>query len=387
VVQRSQTYKWIIFHPRVAGSNQALAAALHDLVDLTERDDEVEIDGEAFSIRRLFAPLRPNMNYLAPSESEFAPTLGVVLGSVVQVRGDRLFELEELWPRLNLGSQTLGTVHAELRREVQASVDDTVVANALKRACLLARAIVRSGRFSASDELRTRLERFISHCHASLYRRKNFLPLWKTVEEFSGIVERLVATGLVEAVEAAYAEARTRLEGNGDLLESFRHEQDRLIGRLRSPRTQMAGVNGVFTMLLKTMAYRDLLAKHLQTFRGSFFGVPGFWEVAYTGFEPIRTRGSLAVLYRRDEARPLLETSPMVRSLTEVEEQRSRIFVYFFLLEEQTFKHWDTVQVREHREDLVGEFIEQFPAFVQAHLADVVIEDLAAAHSRRPEGT
>jgi HD superfamily phosphohydrolase len=140
VVQRSQSYKWIIFHPRVTGANIALAQAVREFLALTQRDDEIDVAGVSFSVKRLFGPLRPNLNYLAPSESEFAPTLGVVLGSVVQTRGDRLFELEELWPHLNLDSQTLGTMRADLKREIQASVDDSMVHSALKRACLLARA-------------------------------------------------------------------------------------------------------------------------------------------------------------------------------------------------------------------------------------------------------
>ena len=378
LVQRTQSYKWITFHPRVVGANLALVRALERFLDVGEvrtalHDENVSIRGQERPLRDLFGPLRPNLNYLVPGRAELA--LAIRGMPQDDARRDEGTELPAgLVDQMVMEAQDEAMLLDVVREEIQAGVDDASVTESLKRASLVARTLLAESGTAMQPGARSELTRLVTYVRAALFRSKNYIPVWKTVEEFSGIVDSLMEYGLRTVVEDLFEEVLTDPAAAG-AAPWLTAERDVVLSLL--DRDPIAGVNHIVRTLLAEEKPRQLLTTSLSAHRTSFLNHDGFWEVAFAGFSPIRTGNNLTVLFRGEQQRALLETSPLAKALERVEENRTKLFVYFFINYPHEFPHLDPQQAARERENLSKAFIAAFPTFVRTVWPDLLRLQLA----------
>lgn len=358
LIQRTQSYKWVIFHPRVVGSNLALSRAIEQLLALGGDEHTISIRDERKAIGPLFARILPNLNYLRPSSDDVMSVIGQALSSDTDPAAPA---------QLALGDQAQAALTTELRLDLQAGVDDFVVIEMLKRASAVAKALLAQA--VMGEDIRALLTRLITYEQAVITRRKNFLPAWKTVEEFAGAATKM-RESLRSAVNDAFDAVCLDYEGSPDVTIPLREQQSDW--RNLHGLSAVAATNELISALLSKQEFRELLLFDLAAVRDELKDLPGWWDVAYTGFSPVRTRRNLTVLYRGDVAHPLIEHSPLIQALNEVERSRFRLGLFFFLRHPGSFDPWDAGHVRESREQLTGDFIGVFPGFVRNWLAELL---------------
>jgi hypothetical protein len=318
-------------------------------------EEEVRWNGHSLRLDDLFSALRPNLNYLAPGSSDLQLA---VRGRFPSGEAD-----PEVSPtQLALADRAGADLMEEVRLEIQAGVDDGVVIDVIKRALLLSRVLL--DKATVPDKARTALTRFVTYGEAAAFRSRNYVPLWKTVEDFGHYVDELMHAGdLIVALGDAFNEVRTEFASSEALEAALAAQQQRLLTLFENDPT--VAVNHLFRTLLSTENNQRRLAQALKPPHAAGLSRDGFWEVAYTGFDPVRTRGVLTVLYRGAQPVILLKNSPLVQALEKVEENRSRLFIYYFLPWPQTFRPWDAATLLQARRILSAEFIETFPSFVR----------------------
>lgn len=364
LVQRTQAYKWITFHPRVVGGNLALLRALERFLSIREAgasfyDHVVTISDVNRPLRDLFGPLRPNLEYLWPGRQELALAIRGMPDEPGSAGEQGMDIVEQL-----VMDQGDAELLDELRSEIQAGVDDGAVTEALKRASLVARTLLAEPTIAMRPEVRASLTRLVTYVQAALFRSKNYLAIWKTVEEFSGIVDGLMGDigRLPDIVNEIFDEVGrdARLPQGADWLTAELATVQALLAD-----DAVAGVNHVIRTLLSEETARRRLMQQLSAVRSNFLNHAGFWDIAYTGFQPVRTGNNLTVLFRDEQQRALLETSPLAQALERVEDNRSKIFLYFFIEHPHQISDLDPRQVRKEREALATTFIGAFPRFVR----------------------
>lgn len=346
LLQRSQSYKWITFHPRVVGSNRALEQAMAALRKLASDLSETSIGDEATDLSSIFSEAMSPLNYMRPGVQETLAAAGLPL------------EEQEAPGQLAFTEQAQTQLADRLKLELQASVDDATVIRALQQASLCAQGLL--GAATLRPEQQRSLNDFVTLGGAALYRRKNYLPVWKTVEAFSSVSERMQES-LLSAVGEGFDEAR-RLIDDDAVREELAARETQL--RQLLEQRPVVGANHLFQKLLPHARYREQLLQELNTTRASVKGAEGFWDLVLTSFRPLRTRGQLAGLYSQERFISMRESSPLVRALEDVEAHRNKLVVLFFLRHPVDFTAWDAMRTREAREDLAASFIQVFPKFV-----------------------
>lgn len=358
LIQRTQSYKWIIFHPRVVGSNLALARAIEYVFLLIQDTNQVTLGGMERIVGDIFQSILPNLNYLRPSSNDVAAVVGHALAA----------EVDSAAPaQLALGDQAQAGLTAELKLDLQGGVDDFAVIEMLKRGAAVARALLTQG--MVVGETRSLLSRLITYEQAVIDRKKNFLPAWKTVEEFAGAAEKMRGP-LISAVDGAFDEVCEKYKDIDDVVAPLRERQ--ADWRRLHQISAVAATNELIGGLLSKRENRQLLIGYLVAARDELKGSPGWWDLAYTGFSPVRTRRNLTVLYRGDTAYSLIDHSPLIQALNEVERSRFRLGLFFFLGHPGSVEPWEPGHVRESRELLTGDFIEVFPNFVRTLFAELL---------------
>ena len=318
LIQRTQSYRWITFHPRVVGANLALRRAFELLLTLAGDQRSLELAGVGeTSLASLFTPLLPPLNYLLPGSSE----LRSIQASIPGWRSDEAKETEIL------------RKHG-LEKSIQSSVDDPAVLAALEQASLLARVLLAEAH--DSEDVVEPLHRYIAYADSIFARRKNIVSAWKTVDD----LER-IATGepfkskLKETIERVFESTIEELDREDRLGEGRRraleHERDLHQERLREE--PVAELNDIFSALLADGDLnQERLCGLLDHATSSLEGGSGFWDLSFARFRAVEEREEkLSVLFQLHREKGLLQSSPIVRALKDVADARIRLFVFFFL--------------------------------------------------------
>ena len=373
VLQRTQSYKWIIYHTGVVAANLALARAVEQLRQMSTDERRVQLDDTSHSLADLFAPIWPTLNYIRPRISDAERRLRDV------GRGSQSKGAEDPF-QLSLGDQEAATLIDAIGLDLQSCVDDAVVLEAIKNAHLVARLITHRASLDRATHLS--LDRLIAYSAHTLHRTKNCLPAWKTTEEFETTC-RSLGPGLIGAVERAFdeVERETRFTQHRESTIAIRDERERLLRVLNTDAT--VGANLIITLLFASEPRMlDDLIRELDTFRHEIERSPGFWDAAYTGFTAIQQGQHGTVLFDGEQQVPLFDSSALARALDHVEQSRYRLCVFFFA--PGGIPSGADVHRLELREKLVGDFVEVFPSFVERSLPTVLLDSFAPPE--QPEG-
>jgi len=371
LLQRTQAYKWITYHPRVVGANLALAQAMDLFRKLTESQESFGPEENRHTAAEVFAPRWPELNYLLPSERELMRRLETESEGTLLDFGDQL----------QLDEQQLRGLVTDLRHDMQASVDDSTVIEALKAAGILAKALLVSG--EPTQPLRKLLEEFLTFQQHALLRAKNCLPAWKTVDEFDSATE-VMKEKMAKAVEASYDSVLSGPDVSGSDLEVIlKEEQRELVDLIR--KDPAIGVNRVITEIFDgEPRYLEQFGRHLGTIRNELEKTPGLWKVEYTGFTSVEEGDGATVLFDGPAERRLYESSALAQALARVEAARPRLLVFFFTLYPSRVPAGNDTDSKEMRQKLTGDVVDSaLPEFVQMTLPTVVRERFDEASPSR----
>lgn len=367
LLQRTQAYKWITYHPKVVGSNTALSRAMEALLDLTRSEGTFMAVGQRQAAGPVFASVWPNLNYVRPVHADLRRILSMLTSAPRDGEGEAQLSLGE-----QLG-ELLIPLTEKLRVDLQASIDDSVIVESLKSASLVAQVLLDSG--APDADLRDQLSRLLTFQQHALYRLQNCLAAWKTVEEFAKASRRMVAK-LSDAVRAAYDDVirRHEFKDHPAALRGLEGDRDDVLRWLADD--PVIGVNRLVTTLF------DGEPTYLRDFAGMLTiecprlnGAPGHWELAYTGFTSVKQDDEAAVLFDGEEPQKLYESSKLARALGDVEASRFRLCAFFFVTYPGLIQVSEEVDRRELRAMLMGEFMAAFPVFVEQRLPAIVTDE------------
>ena len=132
--------------------------------------------------------------------------------------------------QLALGDPVQADWVSDLVDKLEASVDDGAVLGWLQRTALLARVLLH--RATITEAVRARLNELLTYSDVALFRAKNFMPTWKTVEEFAGAV-REMAPELTAATSDAFDYVLDQIRGGPrELFESVEDQARHLLAEL-----------------------------------------------------------------------------------------------------------------------------------------------------------
>ena len=357
LVQRLQSYQWVHFHPRVVGFNIALrrAFALSTKIAHGQPIDGQHIpDGSTAKLLRAF---RPNLNYWDPEAVDLRGAAGLphVDSSVPEHQAAQ----QNIDFGMNLEIEVTHGLNSRGRRlEIQAMVDDATVIDTLKRAYFAASS-------DASLEQVPALRQVATYARAALFRHKNFIPAWKTSEEYRDAVDAM-GDRLRQQVVSALEKRRAleKVPAGQRVFEGFR---DRFARRWDDDR--VFGFNVLVDMLLSRPAALDALRHGLN--RRAVGDAPGFWELYYAGYGLRKAQPDAVELYVGEKAVPLAPRSPLVRAIAEADNSRIKLFAFFFY-PTHDFGGTDAESAPSHRERISGRLEECFPDLVEEALENAI---------------
>jgi HD superfamily phosphohydrolase len=329
LIQRIQSYRWISFHPLVVGTNLALVRAVEQL-------RKGPLAGSTYEL-----------NYLAPDARQ------------IEGRAPAGFVLPK-----------------DVSLALAAGVDDATVVQAVKSASVAARLRLATPAAEGVESL----HRIRTYADNALFRTKSFVPAWKTVDEFGGVVREMVEgpTPLVEQVRAVFDELVATFADQADIVEWLTdqragHESYFEWG-------PVVATNRILRrLLIDRLAQRSLCGALGRS--GEVFA-DGIWEVAHTAFQPIRTRRGVTTLYDGPDRIRLIDTSPLIRSLDRAEQHRVQFHAFFFVTHPEGLTGWQPARLGYARDELRGAFIDVFPEWLRGHWTGHLREWLEAD----PEG-
>ena len=326
LLQRTQSYRWIIFHPLVVGSNLALARATELLSETARgRDNGLDVSWD-------------EMNYLDPGETALDLVAKVPSG-------------EADTPAREPSSA--------VKLVLQAGVDDAALVQKLKRSMVQAILDGESSETIDPDDPSIRLG---TYAQAALLRKRSFVPAWKTIDEFRGAVHQMMEAGLADKVEGIFSRLIERYAEEPDVLTALRTE-------CRSFLTAMdldavVGVNAILRPLVTGRAGQRSLCDALRKSDPNFDA--GFLDATFASFQPVRNRRNLTVLYDRGEKVQLRATSPLVRALERVEQHRIQFFLYFFVCLPAGREDWEPYRLNVGTDVVRGAFLAVFPEWMES---------------------
>jgi HD superfamily phosphohydrolase len=352
LVQRTQSYRWITYHARVVGANLALRRAFSLLLDFAEDGRPVGLAGAGeVSLAQFFKPLLPPLNFLAPGPQELAILRGAVEG----------WELDET-------AETQALRGGGLAGKLQGAVDDPAVLSAMERAALLCSLLLASA--EPKPDIRAELRRYVAYAESIFARRKNVVSAWKTVDDLERVALGEPFKGRLEAtIDDVYGSTIEELNMAGELPDLRRRalERERDLHKRRLEEQPIAELNDIFSALLvdgdPNQARVCELLREAAT--PSFGPESGFWDLSFARLRAVEDREEkLSVLFHHESERELVQTSPIVRSLTDVADARIRLFVFFFVTESDLGR-WNDSHVGLAREGLIATFLPTFLEFLR----------------------
>ncbi len=320
LLQRTQSYRWITFHPRVIGTNLALCRAVEMLVAPRIEDVFQEESSGALPIEN--APWE-DLNYLTVREGSVSKLLTREAGN--------------------------GGVHSLVREhqaELQAGADDGRLLEKLKLAW--AKATIEQGsKDGDSQRLRTYLD-------VVLFRKKRFVSAWKTDEEYATVCDGLVEGGLGDQVQQALADVGENHKANDHVTRRIEEQKQAFAERFGNG-DAVSVVSDLLSMLLLDRSSRNDLAQLLAGAEG----VPqGFWEFEVIQFTTVKERGKLLRLFSDGKLVRLDRRSPLVRSLIELDKLQTSVYAFYFITDPSGITNWS------FRDSLRARLIKELPSFI-----------------------
>lgn len=312
LLQRTQAYRWITFHHRVVASNVALAQAVKALIELSRDEvDAIAVGEHMLTLADLLRAAIPNLDYLDPGSIAFGRT-----SSPIPAGGGRqaAFAASTLFP--NAGTTTT--------HYMAASVDDGIVIQGLIRGRLLADGLVSTPSASPSNQQRQRLTAFIGYVDAALFRRKNVVSVWRNEEDFARSAEQLYGDFRDTALQA-FDELRNQ---GLDVQEECNALSEAIQA---SEHSKAILVNWMIDDVLGLQEQRRRFELQLQETLPRVEELEGEWRCELAQFQPFAVDEAASILWHGDGYVPVSRSSAIVRSLEDVENQRTRLHVYFFL--------------------------------------------------------
>lgn len=361
LLQRSQSYKWVYFHPRVVASDLFLALAVRELFSLSEGAEQLWVGGSFLDIRGLLRRIRPQLDYL---ELRAADSFERVLGLVyVETRPG---SMDVATPVDLLDEATQSAVRAQRLDDMRFAVDDYSVTDALRRAYLLTRLLLDSSRDKLADSMP--FERFVRFVEIALYRRKLCWPAWKNQEEYAQMAVHL-SDPLGEAVEEAVSTVKDQVDRRyHSWLSTY---LDRWKERLVNDPVAAFGELSYLVLRKPSTTFTEYMNSRPPKSNGIPF-VRDAWYVAWRDFAPLKADRQASLLYRNREAPVLLrETSPLVGALELAEAQRMKVFIYWV---QESAGAPGSHSRQEVRRRLREELVEHYPGFVKGGLPSMVKE-------------
>lgn len=314
LVQRAQSYRWIIFHHRVVASNLALSSAFAALVRLRTSDLRLTLtDGTSPQLRNVFSFRLDLLNYLSPA---LRVPVSVAPGS--EIRSD---------PR---ASATNEEAHVLACR-----VDDGLVSQLLFDALAVSEQLASlvGDPPPANDDAVTSLLHFRACARSALLREKRLIPVWKTIDEQKRIAEKVLHNPQVVAkVRAAIERLMDDYQAHDASTLYLTKAAVGVLERLERPEHRMSALNMIFDETLSAPRNRNRLAGLLQQkTQIRTANVRGAWLVSYTGWSSLRSEGRQATVFANEEPEHLREGSPLVAAMDVADELRLSTLLYFCL--------------------------------------------------------
>ena len=289
LIQRAQAYRWVIFHPRVVGSNLAMARSMEHLIDLVERPIQLS---DTLDSRQVFADLLPNLDYLSPGSDDLR---AAIRPADVHIQS----------------GQEIAAAAVSGAEEVAASVDDASIEEALKKAFLSCR---------VSDDFGSdRIRRFRAYMGAALFREKQFVPIWKTPEEFGEVANRLASSGDI-ATSLSVA-----LTGKGFVVPVAAEELIRL-----QSEDPIVFANELARQALDETAFVTL-ANTLNAEHASVQGLDGFWDFSLVPFRARKRDAEATKIWHQGEEISIETASPLLAELAAADLKRPWLLAFFWV--------------------------------------------------------
>jgi HD superfamily phosphohydrolase len=352
LVQRAQTYKWIIYHHRVVGANEALARAVEIAWRLRDESSNAMLFGDERQVGKLFEAHVPTLNYLRPLLRDVRRRTGITLASLDPSRERGLM--------------------ARLAEQLQAGVDDSTVLEWIKAASATA-ALLLAEAATLEPAVKERLNQLVAFADVALLRKHRMISAWKTIEDFQVVAQDLVNRHRIgQQLVADCDDVLGDATGDGVVrVQRYRDELARTL--VTRGGNRMSGVNLLMQVLLSHTQWRRTLDEALQVHASRVLNRPGVWATGYTGFRAIRTKGQLASIWQPPQPEPaaIRETSPLIAALEEAEAARPRLYAYFFLLDAEETPPLLEVRLRATFNDGFAGFLrEQWRPFLRAIASD-----------------
>ncbi|HEV7642090.1 MAG TPA: HD domain-containing protein [Gaiellaceae bacterium] len=346
LVQRLQTYQWMHFHPRVVGFNLALRRAMELILAMQQTASQDPTPAEVL-IRRL----QPNTVYWIPTAVDVSATLGIpATDPSTDGREEPLFGLE-------VESQLTRQLSNDRERlvEAQASVDDATVVEIIKRAYF---ATAADESLSTDEVRRVELAQLRTFTRAVLFRSKNFVPAWKTAEEYEEAAEQMRGD-LVARIGHSLSAGRARGEHsrNDKVLAEMLTKIQEL-----SEENAVVGLNAIVDLLLSVPANVRFVAARLN--RNNVLAQRGFWDLSYIGYGLRKAPATSVELYVGDKPVRLADRSPLVRAIGDAERSRVKLHAFYFSLSHD-FGGRDRSSAQAHRRSRRDELCTALPEILQ----------------------
>jgi len=348
MLQRSQTYRWITFHPRVVASDHALGRCIDLLARLAASKYKIPSSssdlGRELDIGQLFTDLIPDLDYVTGTPARLMESVG-------------------------LASDDMALDLTGIRTEMRASVDDALVAHWIRSGMFLARALLANA--SMDDRMKAELQQLCRFGRAAMFRDKCLQPVWKNFEEYQTVADAIVADdSLASIVEDLWAQMLDDCDPDDQHSIETLRDRDTSILNTRDKFRNNIGSIEIFNHFagLLVERYDRILGPYLTEHANvPIAGISGYWEATYRRFDPLSARFKSAYLFRaRDEEVSLESTSPLVQTLPWIDKQRIKLFV-FFCRNENIASGVQLPTAPEMRGFLQGAFVHGFREFVKDH--------------------
>lgn len=357
LIQRLQAYEYIHFHPRVVGFNLALRRAFESFLELADMAGEQAWESD--SIGSLFRRLMPNFVYWDVQEVDAVAALGMWQPGNPQSEDDQTSILE---PVVDADQFVSGLRERDkYLKAVVAGVDDGMLFETLKRAFVLAGTA--PPRYASDTLTKDRLSRFRIYSQSVLFRRKNFAPAWKSVDEYVDAAVDMrdsllvpAPARLLERADQAPDEQAAMLRAIAQRMSRADKDGDGFAGRTGA----VIALNTLMDLILFRPAFLEGIRDGLN--RNPEVGdKKGVWEVAYTGTGPVK---QLEVeLYAKRDLVSLSDRSPLTEAVWLAEERRMKLAVFFFFAE-LDFSDPTAGNASAYREMVREEVVERLPSLV-----------------------
>lgn len=380
LVMRSQSFRWVYYHPRVVAADNLILRCFEDLNSLAKLGTGQDASTRPRKIGSGFATLMPNLDYIWPDVPGAVARIAHRSGyEVRQSKRQEQQQLDDL-----AATEETGLIETSL-------FDDVAVLNWLREAYRLAH-LVTSERNYSGDSIPV-LEAFKARARVVLFRHKSLTLLWKSVDEYREIVD-----GIVPALRSGrhpYGDAD--FEPVADILERVVSSLCGLSESLDS--TLYSQRNRWLSQWLQTsrVAAFNILARLLFAGGGDKQLVrllnsdpsSGWWDVCFRDFRSIRTDSKLQQVFRGSGEISLLNTSPLLKGLTQSDDERIKVFASFISKADNERGPYEKprrrLSGRDIRGDLQEEFARAFLNWVPGRIEDAFARSLTELLRNTPE--